>query len=72
MDNDERTPVESTAVGVTQLYNSTPEKVQPWMQPTGGIPEAAIMCAASDNTHGVSEGSWLVMENAPKGLRGGN
>ena len=55
--------------GISELYNSTPSKVQPWMQATGGIPAQAKICGDVDTTHGVPEGNWLIMENAPKGLK---
>jgi len=64
-------------IGITDIYNSSPSKFQPWMQVTGGIPPKARMCRGSagyncpeaDSTHGIAKGSLLIMENAPKGIR---
>jgi len=59
-------------VGVTELFNTSPSKVQPWMQAAGGIPQAktcsGLYDPAVDCTHTVLQGEWLVLENAPAGL----
>lgn len=56
--------------GITEFCNSTPSKIQPWKLPTGGIPpRAEATCGAQvDNTHGIPQGSWLIMGNNPAGL----
>ncbi|KAK7912201.1 hypothetical protein PG985_014682 [Apiospora marii] len=57
-------------VGVDQLYNSSPLKAQPWMQAVGGIPAKADTCGGDvDSTHGIPKGSWLIMANAPHGIK---
>jgi len=72
-ENDEQQSIEGPKlIGVTDLYNSSPSKAQPWMQATGGIPQRAKLCGGdpdADSTHGIPQGSLLIMENAPKGLR---
>jgi len=57
--------------GVSQLYNSSPSKMQPWKQGKNGIPKRAPACSGpdADSTHGIPKGSWLIMQNAPAGLR---
>jgi len=58
--------------GIDELHNSTPLKIQPWMQHTGGIPPRAAMSACGaqvDSTHGIPQGSWLIMGNNPVGLK---
>ena len=61
-------------IRITDLYNSSPSKIQPWLLATGGIPMKAKMCDGNygpdmDSTHGVPQGGLLIMENAPRGLR---
>lgn len=64
-------PHAATPAGISELYNTTPSKIQPWAQATGGIPARAKSCGGGyvDSTHGVPAGGLLIMENAPKGLR---
>lgn len=67
-------PKEMGTIGITDLYNSSPSKVQPWMQTIGGIPVKRQMCSGdvgpeADSTHGTPEGNWLIMTNAPIGLK---
>jgi len=69
----ENTQQSPKLVGVTELYNTSPSKVQPWMQATGGIPKTK-MCGGTydpeaDCTHSVPQGSLLILENAPAGLQ---
>jgi hypothetical protein len=61
----------STIAGVSQLLNSSPSKIQPWKQENNRIPARSQACSDpdSDSTHGVPKGSWLIMQNAPAGLR---
>lgn len=64
----------ASPIAPTDLYNSSPSKIQPWMQATGGIPQKTKQCVGTydpevNSTHGIPQGSLLVMENAPKGLR---
>lgn len=61
-------------ISITDIYNSSPSKFQPWMQVTGGIPPKARMCTdynhpEADSTHGIRKGNLLIMENVPKGIR---
>jgi len=65
---------EMKVVRTTDLYNSSPSKAQPWRQATGGIPPRTKSCGGqydpeADSTHGIPQGSWLIMGNAPGGLR---
>ena len=60
---------ETSYAGITHFSNSSPSKVQPWMQATGGVPVGAKMCSGStDSTHGIPEGSLLIMGNRPIGI----
>ena len=73
-ENEQQFHTETPPIGITDLYNSSPSKTQPWMQVTGGIPAKTKLCGETydpevDSTHGIPQGSLLVMENAPKGLR---
>jgi hypothetical protein len=76
-ENEHRSPLgtQLEPISVTDIYNSSPSKFQPWMQVTGGIPPKARMCGVdydspeADNTHGIPKGGLLIMENAPKGTR---
>lgn len=73
-DNEQQSPVGTAPVGIMDLYNSSPLKLQPWMQTAGGIPPKAKTCSGTydpelDSTHGIPKGSWLIMENAPRGLK---
>ena len=69
MENEVTTSI-PVPVPVSELYNSSPSKVQPWILPTGGIPPRATMSGGDvDNTHGIAQGNWLIMGNAPIGLR---
>jgi len=69
MENEQPISGRTIPAGISQLYNSVPSKVQPWMQPDGGIPARAKACAEVDSTHGIQQGSWLIMGNAPVGLK---
>lgn len=58
--------------GTDELFNSSPAKIQPWKQGASGIPMRAHACSGgpdADSTHGIPKGSWLIMQNAPAGLR---
>jgi hypothetical protein len=73
-ENEHRPPLGTQPISVTNIYNSSPSKFQPWMQVTGGIPPKARMCAVdydcpeADSTHGIPKGNLLIMGNAPNGL----
>ena len=55
---------------VSDLYNSSPAKIRPWIEAAGGIPSQSQACkGGADSTHGIPEGSWLIMQNAPDGLK---
>jgi hypothetical protein len=72
MVNNERRSFKGVSRPTEELHNSSPEKIQPWMQITGGIPPKKKQsggCSVRDSTHGIAEGSLLVMGNAPDGLR---
>lgn len=73
-EKEHQSPEETTPIGIHDLYNSSPSKIQPWMQVTGAILPKAKECdgtydPALNTTHGVEEGSFLIMENAPRGLK---
>ncbi|KAJ0120517.1 hypothetical protein J7T55_015246 [Diaporthe amygdali] len=74
MDNYQQPTPTTAPVGVSDIHNSSPTKTQPWMQQTSGIPQKATICGGtpdqvSDSTHGIPQGQWLIMGNAPIGLR---
>ena len=61
-------------ISITDIYNSSPSKLQPWMQATGGIPPRAKVGnlnvdPETDSTHGIPKGSLLIMTNQPAGCR---
>ena len=73
-ENANQSHTEILPIGIQDLYNSSPSKIQPWMQETGGIPKKATLCGGPDNpekdsTHGIRQGSFLIMANAPVGVR---
>ena len=69
MEKELQIPGRTIPARISQLYNSVPSKVQPWMQPDGRIPARAKACAEVDSTHGIPQGSWLIMGNNPVGLK---
>lgn len=72
MDQDPIKKLDTAVAGMAELYNSSPAKIQPWKHGAIGIPMRAQACSGgndADSTHGIPKGSWLIMQNAPAGLR---
>ncbi|KAF5969744.1 hypothetical protein FBULB1_10064 [Fusarium bulbicola] len=62
----------SPPAGVTELYNSSPAKIQPWIQANGSIPgrsQKNTCGGPPDPTHGIAKGDWLIMGNNPAGVQ---
>lgn len=73
-ENGQQSPIsimkQQSLIDITDLYNPSPSKTRPWIQAAGGISARDKSRGGTyDSTHGIPQGSLLVMEDASRGLK---
>ena len=72
-ENGQQSPIsimeQKSLIEITHLYNPSPSKTRPWMQAAERISARNKSRGGTyDSTHGIPQGSLLVMEDASRGL----